>query len=510
MLEQNKIEKLKSNSFHISDLNNTNTLMKTLKTKKLILLLVGLVVFNGCVEDDDFKTPETSVVEPTFSVDAIFSQISSVAGELAQAQGNDGDSPSLDYTNEDVTYSYSFNDTDQYMVGYVVSSDEGGNYFEELILQDKAENPTIGVKILIDVNPLFVRYEFGRKVFIKLNGLAVGITNGVLTVGALNGNEVDKIPSALENDFLIRSTEVVTVVPLPLDIADFTNDKTNLLLQLENVQFQSAQVVDNALSYASEAFDEFDGERNLQSCSTGASTIFSTSTFADFKSLTLPAGIGNMSVILSRNFEGDAFIVSVNSPEDVSLNGADRCGCGLSDTVGENYIFMDDFESQSVNNLISGNGWTNYIQEGSEGWEAYSSDEPNASLGISARIGNPSANDVSSIAWLITPLIDLDAQAEETISFKTSNSFSDNSRMNVVFSSDWDGDIENISSSTWSPIVDVTIVADNEFFGNWVSSGDVSLGCESGTIRIAFVYTGSGEDEFDGTYELDEIKIQSN
>lgn len=489
MLKQNKIKK-----------------MKTLKINTLILLLIGFVVFNSCVEDDDFNTPNTTVVEPSFEDDVIFSQIGSVAGELAQAQ----DETMLDYSNENVTYSYSFNETDQYMVGYVVSSDEGGNYFEEIILQDKIENPTIGVKLLIDVNPLFGRYEVGRKVYVKLNGLAVGITNGVLTVGTLNGNEVDKIPSASENDFILRSAEIATMVPLPLDIADFTDNKTNLLVQLDNVQFQSSQVIDNSLTYASESFDEFDGERTLQSCSTGASTIFSTSTFADFKSLTLPSGSGTMSAVLSKNFEGNTFIVSVNSPEDLNLTGTDRCGCGLADMVGVNALFEDDFESQSTNSLISGNGWTNFIQEGSEGWEAYSSGGSNASLGISARVGSFGSGDASTIAWLITPPIDLDAQTEETFSFMTSNSFSDNSSMSVVFSSDWDGNTANITSATWNPLVDATIVADSEFFGNWVSSGDVSFDCESGIIRIAFVYKGNGEAAFDGTYELDEIKVQSN
>jgi hypothetical protein len=303
-------------------------------------------------------------------------------------------------------------------------------------------------------------------------------------------------------------------VPLPLDIADFTDDKTNLLVQLVNVQFQSAQVIENSFSYASEAFDEFDGERNLQSCSTGSSTIFSTSTFADFKSLTLPSGIGSMSAIVSRNFEGDAFIVSVNSPEDVSLTNSDRCGCGLTDMIGSNVLFEDDFETQSINSLISGNGWTNFIEEGSEGWEAYTSSGSNASLGISARVGSFGSDDVSTIAWLITPQIDLDPQSEETLSFMTSNSFSDNSRMNAVFSSDWDGDTTSITSSTWIPLVDAKIVSNSEFFGNWVSSGDVSLDCKSGTIHIAFVYRGSDLAEFDGTfdgtYELDEIKVKSN
>ena len=37
--------------------------------------------------------------------------------------------------------------------------------------------------------------------------------------------------------------------------------------------------------------------------------------------------------------------------------------------------------------------------------------------------------------------------------------------------------------------------------------GIVDLSCESGTIYIAFKYTGSGQSTFDGVYELDDISI---
>ncbi|WP_461598529.1 DUF5689 domain-containing protein, partial [Winogradskyella sp.] len=238
--------------------------MKTLKINKFILLLIGLVVFNGCVEDDDFDTPNTSIVEPNIPETSKV-QISALAGELSQEQGN----TSLDYNDEDTTYSYTFNENDLFMEGYVVSSDEGGNFFEEIIIQDNFENPTIGIKVLIDVNPLFIRYQPGRKVYIKLNGLSVGITNGVLTLGVLNGNEVDKIPSASESDIIFRSATVETLVPMPLEFSNFANDKTNLFVQLQDVQFNRNIVGDNAQTYASEESDEFDGERILESCTTG-------------------------------------------------------------------------------------------------------------------------------------------------------------------------------------------------------------------------------------------------
>ena len=47
---------------------------------------------------------------------------------------------------------------------------------------------------------------------------------------------------------------------------------------------------------------EFDGERLLESCEDGGSVIFSTSTFADFKSFLLPQGRGSMTGILTKNY----------------------------------------------------------------------------------------------------------------------------------------------------------------------------------------------------------------
>ena len=101
--------------------------MKTLKINKLILLLIGLVAFNSCVEDDDFSIPDTTVIEPILTGSTI--EISSVVGQLAQEQGNS----TLDYSDDDTIYTYPTDAPDQFVTGYVVSSDEGGNYFEEII-----------------------------------------------------------------------------------------------------------------------------------------------------------------------------------------------------------------------------------------------------------------------------------------------------------------------------------------------------------------------------------------
>ena len=64
---------------------------------------------------------------------------------------------------------YVFSETDTWMEAYVVSSDEGGNFYKELVLQDKPENPIAGILLLVDDNSLFETYNFGliKLIFMK-------------------------------------------------------------------------------------------------------------------------------------------------------------------------------------------------------------------------------------------------------------------------------------------------------------------------------------------------------
>lgn len=479
---------------------NKTITMKTLKINKLILLLIGLVVFSSCVEDDDFKTPNTSVVEPTFEATDIITQISSVAGELAQQQGGG----SLDYTDDDTTADYSFNENNIFMEGYVISSDEGGNFFEELIIQDKAENPTIGIKVLIDVNPLSVRYEPGRKVYVKLNGLVVGITNGVLTLGVLDGNRVGKIPQPAENKTILRSAEKATIVPLPLDFAEFTDDKTNLFIELQDVQFNRNQVLgDNPLSYASEEFDQFDGERNLETCSTGSSRVFSTSTFADFKSLTLPSGRGSMKAILSKNFFGDAFNININTPEDINFDNTERCDPDFFECTGPSgggaIIFEENFEGFGTYNAA---GWDNINISGTSTDWFISSFSGNFYSRISAFNSGNSEADV----WLVTPEINLDNTEGEELSFDLEAAFDNGTILSVYVSTDYAGDP---TTATWQ-ILDATIpVGPSGGFGGLQPIGPINISCVEGTAVFGFFYEGS-DPGATTRYHLDNLKVTGN
>lgn len=478
--------------------------MKTFKKLHLFILLAGLIAFSSCVKNNNFEVPEIEIVPFSPNPGDIVTDISSVIGELAQ-QG------------QIFTYeSLSNSKNSRYMEGYVISSDESGNFFEQLILQDRIENPTAGIAIQIDINPLYIHYEFGRKVFIKLDGLSVAEENGVIQIGKRDGNNLEKIPSSLRNQHIIRGTEVATIVPLELEVTDFSNSKENLFIRLTHAQFHRDEALGNRpLSFASEPTDEFNGERILETCPENNRVILSTSTFSDFKALFLPSSIGSIDGILTRNFFDDFYTLIINSPEDIHFTNEIRCDpiildCGLADNEGKTILFEDDFETQTRGSLITGKGWTHFIEKGTEGFEAYRASGANVSLGVSARVGSFNSGDDNNIAWLITPAINLDSFINITLSFQTSNSFADDSKLELLFSNDWDENPNNIINATWGLLPAGYIVQNSDVFSAWFDSGFINLSCGSGTIYIAFRYTGNGSSNFDGVYELDNVKVSAN
>ena len=379
-------------------------------------------------------------------------------------------------------------------------------------MQDRPENPTTGINVLIDENPLFTRFDFGRKVYVQLDGLTATTSNGVISLGIRDGAQLAKIPSSQLNQYIIRSSEVSEIIPLKTDISSFSENLENLYIQLDDMQFSPYDVLGQGQkTFAAEGTDQFDGERLLQNCQNPATAILSTSTFSDFKSLLLPTGNGILQGILTRDFYDEYYVIAVNTPEAIHFTG-DRCdapqiSCGKRDQEGNTMLFSEDFEELSKNRPVTGNGWTNYAQAGSNLWQTFTATGGNASLGVSAELDASGSGDQSSINWLITPGIDLTDKPTARLRYQSSTSFADGSVLEVLASTDWDGSPENITHATWQLLSDAYIAQNSDFYGEWPSSGVVDLGCLSGNVHIAFKYTGSGKENFDGVYEIDNIRI---
>ena len=469
--------------------------MKNLKINTLILLL-AVVSFVSCVQDDEFDVPNGDATElniPATDIVTINALRSAWEQELI--------------TNGNATLTFNEDFAGKFLEGYVISTDETGNFFEEVILQDKASNPTTGVKLVIDSNPLFGRYDFGRRVYVELNGLSVGIENGVLTLGIESAGSIEPIAESQMDTFIKRDAMVAEIVPLPMSFADFSEDKTNLFVRLTDVQFIRSQALgNNPLTYAGEASDEFDGERILESCATGATTIFSTSTFASFKSQELATGRGTIDAILTRDFFDDYFIVTVNSLSDVNLDDTNRCdpdtfSCD-GPSGGGSIFWSENFEQFNAIEDYENAGWTNVnVNGGGTLWVIGNFDGSNY-----AQISGFSSGESTIETWLVTPSIDMDTTTEEELFMDIQTNFDNGTILSVVFSTDFTGDV---TTATWQEL-DVDIPSGPaDGFGNFQTVRPVNISCLEGNVNIAFLYEGS-DPNATTRYHIDNIEITGN
>lgn len=454
--------------------------MKTIKFNKIVMMLLALVVVTSCVKDDDFDTPNLNFDEPNISAQDIV-QISSVAGQLAQSGEN----------------MYTF-DSGKFMVGYVVSSDEGGNFFKQIILQDAPENPTIGIKLLVDVSPLFVSYEVGRKVYIKLDGLTVGTSNGVLTLGVRGAIRPERIPFPKREEHILRSVEVAAIVPKPITIEEFSNANTNLMVQLTDVQFNRNEL---SKTFASEPGDQFDGERILESCVTGNSAVLNTSTFAGFKGLIVPAGRGNMGAILVKSFNGADFRLYVNDPTSINFDSAERCDPDFIECDGPfggpDTLFSENFDS--ISNINELTDWVNVNVSGGNTRFVLG----NFSGNNYAQISGFNTGESTIEAWFVTPEMNFDTFTRHQLDLNIEAAFDNAKILSVLITTNYTGDV---TTTDWQELdVDVP-TGPSSGFGGFQSVGPVNLSCFEGNVRIAFKYEGS-DPSATTRYHLDNIRI---
>ncbi len=375
-----------------------------------------------------------------------------------------------------------------WLEAYVLSSDASGNFYKELFLQDKPENPTQGLRLLLDQTSLHALYQPGMKIYLKLNGLGAGIENGVLSLGSYEADGVATLARPLIENHVQRSEEVFELVPLKLRMQDLSLATRGLLVQLDAVQFAKSEL---GKTFSGEAFDTFDGERWIVSCANFRSLSLSSSTFSKFKSVLVDSLSGSIRGIHSRDYYNEKDLLKINHPEAIDFQQT-RC----------DPFFEESFETHPLGRFES-EGWLNWIEQGSVYWSVY---EDENSLGQSLSMGSYRSKDAASLCWLITPALDLSSLSNPFFSFRSSTAFADQSKLEVFYSIDFRGDPSQIKTATWVAL-EGTIATESDEDHMWVDSGNLKIQSTSNQVYFAFRYTGSGKTTQDGTYELDDIRL---
>ena len=486
--------------------------MKTINFKNYLLALLACVAIVSCVQDDDFSVPESVGTEENEALTELLSggvNLVSIS-ELKAMYDSD---PNGDGDNDDAM---PFRvDTDIVVKGYVTSSDLTGNFYKEVYLQDSPDNPTDAIKVILSQVDSYNRFNKGREVYIKLyptysdgatGGLYIGeerTGNEVITIGG--GTETDPygttVTSLSQNQMnatMLRSEITEEIVPLNVQFSQISSVHIGMFVQIDNVEFE-----DNleGLRYFDPS-EDYDTQRTLQSCAgfSYSNMNIETSSFSNFKNELLPEGNGSIGGIVVKTYDGSSLVLALNTTDDVVFNGE---RCELLNVEDFNILFEEDFEAYSNFDQISGD-WTNYIEEGTRDWIARTTTDTGNPGSRIAQISAYNSGDVSTVSWLITPGIDLDAQEFEFFDFESSNSYSDGSELELLISTDWDGTDAGVSSATWTSLPG-TIVPDDTYYKDWIYSGLVDLSPYSGTAHIAFKYIANSGNT--GTYEIDNVKV---
>ena len=447
--------------------------MKTM-FKNTIVVLSFLLFFVGCVPEET-AVPELKCTQPDIAVTA------TVAKVLAQT------------TATATQYQY-----DDVVEAYVVSSDEGGNFFKSISFQTLATANTAaqGFSIPIDVSNLYIEYRVGTKVYVKLKDLYTDLYFGGLRIGGLyvnafnqggvgrlSQNDYKKIVNAsctqLQEEALVRKMSLQEV---------FNDANLNTLIEIKDVQFAEEAI---GRSFFEET-NNVGGASNWNIVDKSGNQLYvRTSSFADFAAQKIPEGNGTVRGILTKF--GDDYQLLPRSTKDIVMTGNRAIP-----------FFNQDFKTVADRSIISLPGWANIVQNGSLAWRGgVSSGNGYAEFYFSG------TRVLNNTAWLISPKIDMDVYTNEILTFRAAQHHLDvDSPLNaleVYVSSNFNG--LNVTTATWTrlnPKLPTQATPWNLFIG----SGPIDLSAYKGKINIAFKFVGSGRNlALDGSFMVDDVQL---
>ncbi|CAM3580383.1 DUF5689 domain-containing protein [Flavobacterium chungbukense] len=437
------------------------------------LFAILLFIITSC--STEVETPKLACTQPDFKVNRTVEKVYELSSNTAKQ-----------YLYDDV------------IEGYVVSSDEEGNFFKAISLQTKRtdKNPAIGFSVPIDASNTYIDYRVGNKVYVKLKnqftdlyygGLRIGslyVSNaGDPTIGRISQNEYKNVLNAscsiIDENLLVESISVEEAL---------NDNKLNTLIELNDVEFTEAALGHHYF----EESNNVGGSTNWNlRDKTGNQIIFRTSSYAKFADHFVPEGSGKVRGILTKF--GTDYQLMVRSESDIVMNGKRNTP-----------FFSEDFQSVKNNVNFVLPGWSNIVEKAAKLWKSM----VYAGNGY-AEFNTTSTTAAENVAWLVSPKINLTGYKNAVLSFRSAqHDLKVDSPLNtleVYVSNNFDG--SSVTKAKWIKLeakVSNLSTPSREF----INSGGIDLSAYSGNINIAFKYIGSGKDKtLNGAFMVDDIKI---
>lgn len=256
----------------------------------------------------------------------------------------------------------------------VVSSDEGGNCYKYMTLQDA----TGGIEIAIDRTGLYNEYPVGQTVYLNCAGLVVGDYHNKYQIGWIYNGSVGRINAIALEQYLSKDGLPDPDNPLiasPIEITgsnELVPENVNCLVKIDNCKFAS--------QYDGQPLATDDMTMDREITVNGATIIVRTSNYAKFRSILIDADktyclYGILSVYNTE------YQLTLRTKEDIQTS-----------TPSQNILVKDiTFDEQS----LSTGGWTT---TGGWGFQQYYDE-------------NFMVHDASSTTcddWLISPELSFD------------------------------------------------------------------------------------------------------
>ncbi|SHL64925.1 DUF5689 domain-containing protein [Flavobacterium chilense] len=434
-----------------------------------------LLILLFCNCNNEAEAPKLECTQPDLAVNKTVEKVREVSGTTARQ--------------------YVYNDI---IEAYVVSSDEGGNFFKTISFQTLAKDrfPATGFSVPVDASNTYIDYRVGNKVYVKLKnqftdlyygGLRIGslyVSNaGDPTIGRISQNEYKNVLNA--SCTMIDEERLV----LPLTIEEALNDdKLNILIELRDVEFTEAAIGRHYF----EENNNIGGSTNWNlRDKTGNQIIFRTSSYASFADHSVPEGSGKVRGILTKF--GSDYQMMVRSDKDVKMEGKRNIP-----------FFAEDFQAVKNNVNFALPGWSNIVEKATKLWKSM----VYAGNGY-AEFNTTSTTAAENVAWLVSPKINMTGYKNAVLSFRSAqHDLKVDSPLNaleVYVSTNFDG--SNITKAKWTKLT-ANFPTLSTPARQFISSGGIDLSAYSGNIHIAFKYIGSGKDKtLNGAFMVDDVKI---
>lgn len=283
-----------------------------------LLALAGSVSLSSC--DDDFERPP--MVVPTAKRHAN----TTIAELKTKFYTGESNYATLVEKRDD--------GTDYIIKGRVISSDQAGNFFKQLVIEDE----TGAIQVNIDSYDLYKSYQYGQEIVIDVTGLYVGAYGKLMQIGSTPNNNY---PGRIASDLAAKQIEVNGLAePEKIVAGEYTIAALNDLISNQEEflakQCRLVSIKDVTFKDAGKATLADKGKNTSRTISDGTGDmIVYTSGYSDFYDYYCPEGKGTIVGILSFfNRSWQIRLIGVSEDENVADTMRGLIGYELSKAPG--------------------------------------------------------------------------------------------------------------------------------------------------------------------------------